>query len=96
MLTTPGGMPASLMRPASLSAVKGVISEGWQVKKKTNLNENDPVSLKLDLTFRTVVLPVARAGAIFHASIAYKIKCISRVSDVLFDNINILKGSSTV
>jgi len=29
MLTTPGGMPASLSRPANFSAVRGVISEGW-------------------------------------------------------------------
>jgi hypothetical protein len=84
MLTTPGGKPASLIRPASLSAVRGVISEGWQIifLKKVDLNENDPVGIKLHLTFRTVVLPVARAGPIFHATIAY-IKCISRTLDVL-------------
>jgi hypothetical protein len=38
MLTTPGGKPASLISPASLSAVKGVISEGWQ-SSKVNLNK---------------------------------------------------------
>ena len=71
MLTTPGGKPASLIRPASLSAVSGVISEGWQIISKVHLNENDPLSLKPDLTLRTVVLPVARAGPILNAAIPY-------------------------
>ena len=53
--------------------------------------KNYPVSLKLGLTLRTVVLSFAGTGAIFHATIAYIIKCISRAFklDVLFNNINI-------
>ena len=38
--------------------------------QKIHLNENDLVSLKKpDLTFRTVILPVARAGPILNAAI---------------------------
>ena len=77
-----------------MSAVKGVISEGWQ-SSKVNLNETELVNTKLNLTFRIVVLPVARAGPIFHATIAL-IKCISRTLDVYYVNTNTPKGSSTV
>ena len=55
---------------------------------KVNIESN----IKLDLTFRTVVLPVARAGAIFHATITYMIKCISKTLDVLFNIIKHTKG----
>ena len=92
MLTTPGGKPASLIRSASLSAVRGVISEGWQIKISTKMIPL--VSFKLDLTFKIVVLPVASAGPIFHATIAY-IKCISRTLYV-YVYINTPKESSTV
>ena len=47
IFTTPGGSPDSWIISASLSAVRGVVSAG----------------------FNTTVLPVAIAGAIFHAAI---------------------------
>ena len=48
MLTTPGGKPASLIRPASLSAVRGVISESWKIIKSSSQR-------KLSLKSQTVL-----------------------------------------
>jgi hypothetical protein len=65
-LTTPAGKPASLVRAAIARAVKGVCSAGWKLKI---LIQVYAINIILALTFKTTVLPHAKAGPNFQASI---------------------------